>query len=166
MNEEILILVKTLFRVLGERKLTLTTAESCTGGLLAATITTVAGSSAYFDRGFIVYSNISKVEELDVSPKTIEIFGAVSNETAAAMAQGALAHSYASISIAITGIAGPEGATPRKPLGTVSFAVAYADGIKSITRHFSGNREQIRKRTVKFALELLLDIVKNIPNES
>ena len=160
MNKEILTLVEKLFQLLKERKLTLATAESCTGGLLAAAITAVAGSSAYFDRGFIVYSNISKIEELGVTPEILESFGAVSDETAEAMARGALVHSCAGISIAITGIAGPGGATQQKPVGTVSFAVACANSVRSTTRHFSGSREQIRERSVKFALELLLGVVK------
>ena len=161
MNQEILMLVKTLFQALGERQLILATAESCTGGLLAATITAVAGSSAYFDRGFIVYSNLAKIEELGVTSKTIETFGAVSEETAIAMAQGTLSHSCATISIAITGIAGPGGTTQQKSPGTVTFAVAYAGGVQSTTKHFMGDREQVRERSVKFALELLLDIIKN-----
>jgi nicotinamide-nucleotide amidase len=130
------------------------TAESCTGGWIAQTITDVPGSSAWFDRGFITYSNAAKVQMLGVSPKTLEDYGAVSAETATEMAAGALAHSDADIAVAVTGIAGPDGGTAEKPVGTVFIAWADKNGVvKAVRKQFSGNRRQIREQTVRSAIE-------------
>lgn len=130
------------------------TAESCTGGWIAQTITDVPGSSAWFDRGFVTYSNTAKVQMLDVSPETLEKHGAVSAETATEMAAGALAHSEADVAVAVTGIAGPDGGTPDKPVGTVFIAWADKNGeAKVIKKQFAGNRRQIRAETVESAIE-------------
>jgi nicotinamide-nucleotide amidase len=133
-------------------------AESCTGGWVAQTITAVAGSSDWFDRGFVTYSNAAKQEMLDVRSATLDRYGAVSEETARAMAQGALAHSRAGVALAITGVAGPTGGTPAKPVGMVCFAWALRDGAcDSRTLHFAGDREQVRRQSVIAALEGVLD---------
>ena len=134
----------------------LTTAESCTGGMVAAAITDIAGSSAVFDRGFVTYSNEAKSEMLGVSKKLLETFGAVSEQVAMCMAQGALTHSAATISIAVTGIAGPTGGSETKPIGLVHFAVAQRRG-KSISDRqiLKGNREQVRIQARDHVLQML-----------
>ena len=129
-------------------------AESCTGGWASQVVTMCKGSSSHFERGFVTYSNLSKTEMLGVSENTLETFGAVSEETAREMAAGALAHSNAQIAAAITGIAGPDGGTPDKPVGTVCFAWATIDGVlTSETRHFEGGREAVRYQSVITALD-------------
>lgn len=139
--------------------ITLAAAESCTGGLLAAVITTVPGSSDVFDRGFVTYSNAAKVDCLGVSPRTLETFGAVSEETAREMAAGALTHSAASLAVSITGIAGPGGGSPAKPVGLVHFALARKNGgLIAVERRFGDlRRNAIRSAAVATALDLLLD---------
>ena len=133
--------------VLKERNLMLALAESCTGGMVAQAITSVAGSSAWFDRGFVTYSNVSKIEMLGVRAETLEKFGAVSEETALEMAQGCLKHSHAQLSGSITGIAGPDGGTVDKPVGTVCFAWAGEKLLLSTTtKRFFGNREEVRQQ--------------------
>ncbi len=135
----------------------LVTAESCTGGLLAAEITSVSGSSDWFDRGFVTYSNLSKQEMLSVNAQTLEKFGAVSEETAIEMAEGALQKSNATISLSVTGIAGPEGGTPEKPVGTVWFGWASRGLFDTfaLMQHFHGDRTSIRQQATQFALETL-----------
>jgi nicotinamide-nucleotide amidase len=136
---------------------TLALAESCTGGMAAQYATAIAGSSAWVERGFVTYSNEAKVEMLGVSTTTIEQHGAVSEQTAREMALGALEHSQAQIAIAITGIAGPDGGTAEKPVGTVCFAWADVTGkINSETKHFAGDRDTIRKQSVHNAFKELL----------
>jgi nicotinamide-nucleotide amidase len=131
----------------------LATAESCTGGWVAQSVTAIAGSSAWFDRGFVTYSNAAKVEMLGVPETTLERHGAVSEATARAMAQGALAHSRADWTVAITGIAGPTGGTPEKPVGMVCFAWAQRDGgCEGLTCHFAGNRAEVREQAARLAL--------------
>jgi len=133
---------------------TIATAESCTGGWIAQVITEVPGSSAWFDRGFVTYSNAAKVQMLGVNPQTLEDYGAVSVETATEMAAGALVHSDADVAIAVTGIAGPDGGTPEKPVGTVFIAWAEKNGVaKVVKKQLSGNRRQIREQTVKSAIK-------------
>ena len=135
----------------------LATAESCTGGWVAQSITAIAGSSAWFDRGFVTYSNAAKQEMLGVSEATLERHGAVSEATARAMAQGAIAHSRADWAIAITGIAGPGGGSPEKPVGTVCFAWAQRDGgCEAQTCAFAGDRAAVREQSVIHALRGLL----------
>ncbi len=138
----------------------LATAESCTGGWLAQAVTAVAGSSAWFDRGFVTYSMVAKQDMLGVKADTLARFGPVSEATAREMAQGALAHSAAQLAIAITGLAGPGGGTPDTPVGTVCFAWADADrACASTTQLFSGDRGQIRAAAVGFALRRLRALV-------
>lgn len=133
--------------VLKERNLMLALAESCTGGMVAQSITSVAGSSAWFDRGFVTYSNVSKIEMLGVRAETLEKFGAVSEETALEMALGCLKHSHAQLSGSITGIAGPDGGTVDKPVGTVCFAWSGEKLLLSTTtKRFFGNREEVRQQ--------------------
>jgi len=131
----------------------LATAESCTGGWAAQVVTSVAGSSAWFERGFVTYSNEAKQELLGVRAETLRAHGAVSEETAREMARGALERSRASVSVSITGVAGPAGGTPEKPVGTVCFAWARGGEARSETRRFAGDRESIRRQSVIFALE-------------
>lgn len=124
-------------------------AESCTGGWVAKCLTDVPGSSQWFDRGFVTYSNESKLEMLGVPGETLAVHGAVSEPTVAAMAAGVLAHSRADLALAISGIAGPGGAVPGKPVGTVCFAWAGRQGEARIeTRRFAGDREQVRRASV------------------
>ncbi len=132
-------------------------AESCTGGWIAQTVTSVAGSSQWFDRGWVTYSNTAKEDLLGVTAETLERHGAVSEETAREMAAGALARSRAQVTLAVTGIAGPGGGSPQRPAGTVCFAWAVREAhAGSTTRHFDGNREQVRRQSVRDALEQLL----------
>lgn len=141
-----------------ERNWMLATAESCTGGLIAATCTDLAGSSAWFERGFVTYSNAAKTELLGVDADLIARHGAVSEPVAVAMARGALAHSAAHIAVAVTGIAGPSGATADKPVGTVWLAWATASEVCSESHLFSGDRAAIRKAAVQHALQGLLAV--------
>lgn len=132
------------------------TAESCTGGLLAGRLTDVAGSSDVLERGFVTYSNQSKTELLGVPAALIAKHGAVSVQVARAMAEGALAHGPTEVAIAVTGIAGPGGATPGKPVGLVYLALARRGGETAVERHqFSGDRAAVREATVERAIELL-----------
>ena len=136
----------------------LATAESCTGGMIGAAITDIAGSSAWFDRGFITYSNEAKIELLGVPTGLIAAAGAVSEAVARAMAEGAIAHSHANASVSVTGIAGPGGAQPGKPVGMICFAWAFQDRpAVAETRIFDGNRAAIRAATVCHALLGLVD---------
>ena len=153
-DDALLKLSTELGTVLQKRHWSLALAESCTGGWASQVVTMCKGSSSHFERGFVTYSNLSKTEMLDVSNQTLEQYGAVSEETAREMAAGALKNSNAQVSAAITGIAGPDGATPGKPVGTVCFAWATADGVlKSETRHFDGDRDAVRRQSVVAALE-------------
>jgi nicotinamide-nucleotide amidase len=153
-----------LARRVGERLLAagvrLATAESCTGGWIAKAMTDVAGSSAWLECGFIVYSNEAKVRDLGVSQETLRRHGAVSEATVREMAQGAVKVSGAQIAVSVSGIAGPDGAMPGKPVGTVCFAVAMQQGdsisITARSEHFAGDREAVRRRSVEYALELVL----------
>lgn len=148
---------------LDERGLLFSCAESCTGGLLAAAMTSVAGSSAWFDRGLVTYSNEAKIQLLRVNPETLERFGAVSEETAMEMAAGVLV-SVPGVDVAIstTGIAGPGGATTGKPVGMVclGFAQRAAAGVvtRAVTQVFTGQREQVRQAAVLHALTTALDV--------
>jgi len=138
------------------------TAESCTGGLVAGAITAIAGSSAWFERGFVTYSNEAKTTMLLVPPSTLEAHGAVSEATARAMAVGALAQSRAHVAVAVTGIAGPGGAVPGKPVGTVCFAWAARDAaVRVETRLLRGDRADVREASVGVALDGLIALVKS-----
>jgi len=134
------------------------TAESCTGGWLSQAITDIAGSSAWFDRGFITYSNAAKVEMLNVNEQTLATHGAVSAETAQEMTAGALQHSLADYAIAITGIAGPSGGSLDKPIGMVYFSIQKRNKPAfTIVEFFTGNREAVRHQAVYKALQLILE---------
>jgi nicotinamide-nucleotide amidase len=135
------------------------TAESCTGGLIAKTFTDLAGSSDWFERGFVTYSNAAKNQMLAVPASLIEDYGAVSEAVATAMASGALRHSEADYSIAVTGVAGPGGGSDDKPVGTVWIAVASAEQMVAKRYQFDGDRQAVRAATLHSALELLLDLV-------
>ena len=138
---------------------TLAIAESCTGGGLATEITAVSGASAYFDRGFVTYTNEAKQELLDVPQAALDQHGAVSAEVAKAMAEGVLAHSRADIALSITGIAGPAGGTADKPVGLVWFALAERGGsVEAREAYFGGGRKQIRRLSIGFALEWILEV--------
>ena len=143
---------------LKKRDLKLATAESCTGGWIAQAVTSVSGSSGWFDRGFVTYSNEAKKEMLGVRERTLSRHGAVSRETVQEMAAGALARSRAQVSIAVTGVAGPAGGTKAKPVGTVCFAWSRKRGaMDSVTRRFRGGRDSVRRQSVEFALKGLLE---------
>jgi nicotinamide-nucleotide amidase len=138
----------------------LATAESCTGGWVAKCLTDIAGSSAWFERGFVTYSNRAKQTMLAVAAETLDTHGAVSEATVREMARGALAHSAAHVAVAVSGIAGPSGGSPDKPLGTVCFAWLVAGGEPHVeTRHFHGDREAVRRQSVVRALEGLVDVL-------
>jgi nicotinamide-nucleotide amidase len=156
---------ETLARQLGALLLSagrmLVTAESCTGGGLAELVTRIAGSSQWFERGYVTYSNAAKQELLDISYEKLEKYGAVSEQTALTMAEGALEHSHASIGVAITGIAGPEGGTDDKPVGTVCLAWVDRSGYANTARiRFKGNRLQVREQACLLALQGLVDILE------
>jgi len=149
---------------LGEKLLArgwmLATAESCTGGWVGQLLTSLPGSSQWYERGFITYANAAKVEMLGVPEATLATHGAVSEATASAMAAGALAHSHAQATLAISGIAGPGGGTPQKPVGLVCYGWALADGtVMSSTCRLDGDREEIRSRAVAAALRGLIDLI-------
>jgi nicotinamide-nucleotide amidase len=133
----------------------LATAESCTGGMIAAACTDLAGSSAWFERGFVTYSNEAKTDMLGVDANLIAQHGAVSEVVVRAMAQGALAHSHAQVALAVTGVAGPSGGSADKPVGTVWFAWITPTGITSEVQHFPGDRAAVRAATVRHALKRL-----------
>ena len=138
----------------------LVTAESCTGGWVAKCITDIAGSSAWFDRGFVTYSNRAKQDMLDVAAATLEVHGAVSADTVSEMVRGALAHSRADVAVAVSGIAGPGGGAPDKPVGTVWFAWLVPGGAPRVDRRqFDGDREAVRRQAVARALEGLVDVL-------
>lgn len=151
---------------LQKQALTLVTAESCTGGWIAKIVTDIAGSSAWFDRGFITYTNVAKQEMLGVRAETLAAHGAVSQETVVEMAQGALAHSRAQVSVAVSGIAGPGGGSLAKPVGLVWFAWGRAgQPVVTAIEHFSGDRESIRRLAVARALRGVLDMLQR-PREA
>jgi nicotinamide-nucleotide amidase len=155
---------QSLGRLLVDRGWMFACAESCTGGLLSAAMTDTAGSSQWFDRGFVTYSNIAKIEQLHVNADTLERFGAVSEETAMEMAAGVLSTaSAAQLAISTSGIAGPGGATPGKPVGMVCFGFAQraANGVvtRAMTRIFEGDRQQVRDAAVAFALSTAIELI-------
>jgi nicotinamide-nucleotide amidase len=149
-----------LIREFAGKGLRIATAESCTGGLIAASLTDIPGSSDVFERGFVTYSNESKTELLGIPASLIAEHGAVSEQVARAMSAGALAHSPADVAIAVTGIAGPGGGTAEKPVGLVYVAAAQRGGGQSVQRHlFDGGRESVRLSAVRAALALALSLV-------
>ena len=152
-------LTTDLAHILLKKGWLLATAESCTGGLIAATCTDLAGSSGWFERGFVSYSNEAKSELLGVSAALIEQHGAVSEAVARAMAEGALRHSRAQVALAVTGVAGPGGGTPDKPVGTVWFGWATPKGLMSEMRRFDGDRAAVRQATVRHSLQRLGELL-------
>lgn len=156
-SEEILRLAEAVLAEARSKGLKIATAESCTGGLVAGALTAIAGSSDVFERGFVAYSNNAKMEALGVVEDTLHKFGAVSAPTAVAMAEGAIANSRAQVSVAVTGVAGPGGGTPEKPVGLVHFAVARRGGATDFEHRTFGDigRSEIRMASVVVALEML-----------
>jgi nicotinamide-nucleotide amidase len=155
-TNDILDLAARVGRALEAKRLALATAESCTGGGVSQAVTEIAGSTGWFECGFVTYSNASKTEMLDVPAALIAQFGSVSEEVAAAMAEGALANSAADVAISTTGIAGPAGAVPGKPVGTVCFGWAKGDTTHTERLVFPGDRQAVREQTVVHALQGLL----------
>jgi nicotinamide-nucleotide amidase len=150
-----------LANLLLKNQLKMATVESCTGGMIAAACTDLNGSSAWFERGFVTYSNEAKTDMLDVDAALIARDGAVSESVARAMAAGALQHSYAQVSLAVTGVAGPTGGSDAKPVGTVWFAWATQHGVTSEVQHFTGDRAAVRQSTVRHALHQLVDLLQS-----
>jgi len=160
MDKRLYQLAQEVGAALKSRALMLATAESCTGGWIGAAITAVPGSSDWYERGFITYSYVSKREMLGVKAKTLQKFGAVSEQTVTEMAAGALAASYAHVAVAISGTAGPGGGTPEKPVGTVCLAWALRGGEPvAETCHFAGDREAVRRQAVERVLERALELL-------
>jgi len=145
-----------LAQTLVGRGWSLATAESCTGGMIAAACTDLSGSSAWFERGYVTYSNAAKIDCLGVDAALIAEHGAVSEPVVRAMAAGAVAHSRAQVAVAVTGVAGPTGATPGKPVGLVWFGCCVRGEVSSEAQHFAGDRATVRAATVAHALRLLL----------
>ena len=159
-------LAQRLGTALRSQHFMLATAESCTAGGIAYAVTLVAGSSAWFDRGFVTYSNESKMQQLGVPTAYLRDFGAVSEPVARAMAIGALSHSAAQVALAVTGVAGPDGGTPEKPVGTVCFAwvirrdASAAPWVKTETRRFEGDRAAVRTQSIIASLQTLVGLLK------
>lgn len=164
-DETLLELARRAGKLLEQNGLKLVSAESCTGGWIGQIITAIPGSSAWYDRGFITYSNSSKQQMLHVQPSTLTQSGAVSEQTAREMALGALTLSQAQVAVSVTGIAGPAGGSAEKPVGTVCFAwmleSASATSANSKICRFSGNREAIRRQSVAIALRGMLELLEN-----
>ena len=160
MKKDSAVLVQELADQLLKHRRKVCAAESCTGGLIAKTFTDLAGSSDWFERGFVTYSNEAKSEMLAVPESIIEDYGAVSEAVASAMASGALRHSRADYSVAVTGVAGPAGGADEKPVGTVWIAVASAGQMLAKRYQFDGDRQAVRAATLIASIELLLDLVR------
>lgn len=149
-----------LVKALEAKGLKLALAESCTGGMIAAVVTDISGSSAVFDRGFVTYSNQAKIDMLGVRPETLAQYGAVSEQTAREMALGALDNSQADIALSVTGIAGPDGGSTDKPVGLVYIGLAIKGGsVEIFKNNFSGNRNDVRRTTVEKAKQLLQNVI-------
>lgn len=159
MDDELMLRAKALGQQLKQKGLMMATAESCTGGWIAQCMTALPGSSAYFDAGFVTYSNAAKQRMLGVSPETLRLYGAVSREVVEEMALGALQNSDAQVSVAVSGIAGPDGGSAEKPVGSVWLAWAKGDQVRSDCFHFPGDRTAVRYQTVIVAL---MGMQKNI----
>lgn len=159
-------IVRCLFDTLQNNKIV--TAESCTGGMIAMYLTAEAGSSAYFDRGFVTYSNEAKIEQLNVTKVILEQYGAVSAETAAQMARGALKHSHADIAISVTGVAGPSGGSDAKPVGLVYIGISdrHTNQTECYKHIFSGDRNNMRQRTTMTALHYALSRAEELRQKS
>jgi nicotinamide-nucleotide amidase len=160
--ERALLLSRQVGVALQAHGMTLVTAESCTGGGVAQAITRISGSSAWFDRGFVTYSNTAKEEMLGVAPDTLEAHGAVSEQTVREMADGALQYSRAQVALAVSGIAGPTGGTPEKPVGMVWFAWAHGNNVRAECHHIAGDRDAVRSRSVEIALQGVINLLNGI----
>jgi len=161
MDNDIYELAVVVGKALAAHNMMVATAESCTGGWVATALTAVPGSSAWLERGFVTYSNAAKCEMLGVGAATIAHDGAVSEAVVREMASGALNHSHAGASVAVSGIAGPDGGTPVKPVGTVCFGWALSGGpAHAATEHFAGDREVVRKQSVVRALRGLMALLE------
>lgn len=162
MNDDVIAAAGALIKLCTERKLTIATAESCTGGLVAGALTDVPGSSAVVDRGFVTYSNNAKQQMLGVPVATLKKYGAVSRQTAEAMARGALTKAKVDLAVAITGIAGPGGGSPDKPVGLVHFAAASRDGtsMHAAMRYGDIGRTEVRHKSVLQALRMLTELAE------
>lgn len=159
---DLLELASQLLNECKKKSVKITTAESCTGGLISALLTSIPGSSNVVERSFVTYSNDAKIDMVNVPLAYIEDHGAVSQEVCCAMAEGAIRNSLAGLSLAVTGIAGPDGGTLSKPVGLVYIACVYKSDATHHTKYlFSGNRETVRNKTVKNALELGLTVITN-----
>jgi nicotinamide-nucleotide amidase len=161
MNDDPDTLTQRLAAQLLAKEQSVCTAESCTGGLIAKTFTDLAGSSDWFDRGFVTYSNAAKSEMLGVPPAVIEEYGAVSEVVANAMASGALHHSAADYAVAVTGVAGPGGGSDEKPVGTVWIGVASKHQVNARLHRFDGDRQAVREATLQAAIAALLDLLES-----
>lgn len=166
-DEKLALIVEQIAELLLKADKKLTTAESCTGGWVAKVLTDIAGSSEWFERGFVTYSNPAKHEMLDVSESTLETYGAVSQETVSAMAIGALKNSHADFSLSISGIAGPGGGIKDKPVGLVWFSWAAKENntlniLASEKKVFSGDRESVREQAVEYVLTELIKLLEKI----
>ena len=162
MDQQLLELARRVGGALAARGLMLTTAESCTGGGVGEAVTAIAGSSGWYERGFVTYTYISKREMLGIRPETLERHGAVSEQTVREMAAGALAASHAQVAVAVSGTTGPAGGTPDKPVGTVCFGWTVKNGEPRVeTRHFSGDREAVRRQSVARALAGILELLED-----
>ena len=166
-NDPQLEIARAVAQALMNRGWKIALAESCTGGLVCTTLTGLAGSSDWFERGYVTYSNAAKSECLNVPAETIESFGAVSEQVAKAMAEGALRNANVNAAISITGIAGPTGGSPEKPVGTVCFGWAVKESIGdalvntvTLTKHFNGDRQIVREQARDFALSQFLELLK------
>ena len=157
-------LCTALAHALQQHRWMLATAESCTGGMIAAACTDLAGSSLWFERGFVTYSNAAKTELLGVDPALIAAHGAVSEPVVRAMVQGALARSQAQVALAVTGIAGPSGGSTDKPVGTVWFGWATPDGLQTACHVWPGDRAQVRQATRDHALQQMLALLQATPS--
>ncbi len=161
MTQHLIQLAKHISKLLLAKKISLVTTESCTGGGIAYLLTEIPGSSNWFERGYVTYSNISKEELLNIPVDILINYGAVSRETALAMAEGAIQNSHAQVSISVTGIAGPDGGTREKPVGTVWFGLARIGyPTKTVLQNFTGDRHTIREQAIEFALNELIKFIE------
>ena len=149
--------IQDLSILLIKQSLNISVAESCTGGRLSALLTSISGSSTYFDRGYITYSNQAKIDMLDVDAEILEQFGAVSEQTVYEMVNGVIQNSHSDVAVSITGIAGPTGGTAEKPVGMVCFGFCVKDKYFVKTQHFSGDRETVVASSVDFVIQTLVD---------
>ncbi len=163
MTTDMTAIVQALATLAINKKCVIATAESCTGGLIAAACTEISGSSAWFDRGFVTYSNNAKQQMLGVSDATLQAHGAVSEATVIAMAEGAVARSDANVAVSVSGVAGPTGGSAEKPVGTVWIGCA-GDGFASTASHFifAGDRQSVRQQTVENSVHLLISCIDSV----